>query len=200
MVHVNNGFVNTSNPPTQFTRRIEVLWLHLGGKFLLTCSEKLNHGFSDDVSFTLQLWEQLHDTAVECSIDLRQRIPRWEVYEKERGVTEESRRQHNTTSISRRVARTNELDAISFDPHIILSPEPSLFHKLPHEHDHSLRTVRILLWEIDFVAKDNEPVTRSQTLNRLKNNIFSFSHIRTILRKSLHDNFRCCARGEVQAR
>mmetsp|Transcript_20121 Transcript_20121/g.30610 ORF Transcript_20121/g.30610 Transcript_20121/m.30610 type:complete len:221 (-) Transcript_20121:619-1281(-) len=70
LIQLDGCFVNTADPTTQFTRRVKVLWLHLWFERSLALHVKLNHGFSQCFRFSLKIWEQLHHSCVERSVDL----------------------------------------------------------------------------------------------------------------------------------
>mmetsp|Transcript_13007 Transcript_13007/g.35949 ORF Transcript_13007/g.35949 Transcript_13007/m.35949 type:complete len:303 (+) Transcript_13007:343-1251(+) len=65
-----------------------------------------------------------------------------------------------SSSISWRVARTQELHALQADPlSVSRSEETTCFCHLSNPHDDALRAVLVLLRQVDLIAKEHEPPT-----------------------------------------
>jgi hypothetical protein len=143
-INVLHCFVYAPHPAAEFTRRVEVLWLFLGGEPGLILEIHFNHRFGHGIGFAFQIREQLHHSTVERPIDLEKRILRRKVNEKQWHMTEESMGHFNAACVGWGIARSNKLDSINLDPNVVAAPKTPVLNELSHEHDYSLGTVSVL--------------------------------------------------------
>jgi hypothetical protein len=110
-------------------------------------------------------------------------------------MAQESVRKRVPARVSRGIASTDELDPFQPDELLVgRAPEAMVLGHLPEEGDHDLGTVLVLVWQVDLVTKDHQPL--AELTGTQDNTLWRFLVLAVVL-ESLQDQLGSRGRGKV---
>jgi hypothetical protein len=157
---------------------------------------KFDHGVGEGFCVSPEIRYDLEESAIVGSVDLFEGDLSRIIDHDQRGVTEETVTERNTTRIRWRVASTDELYPLKFDPcHVGGTPVSTCFDKLTNEGNDPLGAVLVHSWKVDFVTKHDQPTAN---LHGSEDDSIGSLAVLAVLLECLEDQLGGCSTGEVE--
>jgi hypothetical protein len=171
--------------------------LNVGCETTLRGEVEVDHRVRERFGVASKSWYDFEESPCEGTVDLFERGLSRVVDHDERSVSKESLSEGNSTGIGRRVASSDDLDVLEFDPGLVRGPpESTVFDELAKERDDFLGTVVVRRGEVDLVAEQHEPST---DLNWREDDSVRRLAVLAVLLESFQDEFGSSRAREVES-